>query len=218
MRYGAHSGIAVLHGVGILEKGNQMSEPTSYIVEIDEQGTPSIKYADGTPYTVNITDYSAEVLKQLVPRKMEYTVTNQIDGPYIGATKGGQKFLLPYSPTELMEAIEDGESIQYTVVVTSRDLVSLGTENSFNEYISANIVAVDGNENETVKENIIVVGQECTVLAEGTFSEGPSAVQCTVMVKIGDLEFGPFSFVHEKISGGEDDVPQYEDVALPEAD
>lgn len=34
MRYDAHSGIAVLHGVGILEKGNQMAEPTSYIVEI----------------------------------------------------------------------------------------------------------------------------------------------------------------------------------------
>ena len=49
MRYDAHSGIAVLHGVGILEKGNQMAEPTSYIVEIDEQGNTSIKYADGTP-------------------------------------------------------------------------------------------------------------------------------------------------------------------------
>lgn len=48
MRYDAHSGIAVLHGVGILEKGNQMAEPTSYIVEIDEQGNTSIKYADGT--------------------------------------------------------------------------------------------------------------------------------------------------------------------------
>lgn len=48
MRYDAHSGIAVLHGVGILEKGNQMAEPTSYIVEIDGQGSTSIKYADGT--------------------------------------------------------------------------------------------------------------------------------------------------------------------------
>ena len=48
MRYDAHSGIAVLHGVGILEKGNQMAEPTSCIVEIDEQGNTSIKYADGT--------------------------------------------------------------------------------------------------------------------------------------------------------------------------
>lgn len=38
MRYDAHSGIAVLHGVGILEKGNQMAEPISYVVEIDEQG------------------------------------------------------------------------------------------------------------------------------------------------------------------------------------
>lgn len=36
MRYDAHSGIAVLHGVGILEKGNQMAEPTSYIVKIGE--------------------------------------------------------------------------------------------------------------------------------------------------------------------------------------
>jgi hypothetical protein len=48
VRYDAHSGIAVLHGVGILEKGNQMAEPTSCIVEIDEQGNTSIKYADGT--------------------------------------------------------------------------------------------------------------------------------------------------------------------------
>lgn len=65
MRYDAHSGIAVLHGVGILDKGNQMAEPISYIVEIDEQGNTSIKYADGTPYAVNIAEYSAEVLKQL---------------------------------------------------------------------------------------------------------------------------------------------------------
>ena len=44
-----------------------MSEPTSYIVEIDEMGNPSIKYADGTPYSVNISDYNAEVLKHLNP-------------------------------------------------------------------------------------------------------------------------------------------------------
>ena len=56
MRYDAHSGIAVLHGVGILEKGNQMAEPTSYIVEIDEQGNTSIKYADGTPCAVNMAE------------------------------------------------------------------------------------------------------------------------------------------------------------------
>nr|DAG83519.1 MAG TPA: protein of unknown function DUF4444 [Caudoviricetes sp.] len=36
-----------------------MAEPTSYIVEIDEQGNISIKYADGTPYAVNIAEYSA---------------------------------------------------------------------------------------------------------------------------------------------------------------
>lgn len=48
MRYDAHSGIAVLHGVGILEKGNQMAEPTSYIVEIDEQGNTSINEDRGT--------------------------------------------------------------------------------------------------------------------------------------------------------------------------
>lgn len=33
-----------------------MSEPTSYIVEIDEMGNPSIKYEDGTPYAVNIAE------------------------------------------------------------------------------------------------------------------------------------------------------------------
>lgn len=37
-----------------------MAEPTSYIVEIDEHGNPSIKYADGAPYAVNISEYSAE--------------------------------------------------------------------------------------------------------------------------------------------------------------
>ena len=83
MRYDAYSCIAVFHRDGILEKGRAMSEPTSYIVEIDEMGNPSIKYADGTPYSVNISDYSAEVLKQLSPRKLNYTVVNQIDGLYI---------------------------------------------------------------------------------------------------------------------------------------
>lgn len=48
MRYGAHSGIAVLHGAGILEKGDQMAEPTSCTVETDERGSTSVKYADGT--------------------------------------------------------------------------------------------------------------------------------------------------------------------------
>lgn len=42
MRYDAHSGIAVLHGVGILGKGDQMAEPTSCTVEMDEQGNTSI--------------------------------------------------------------------------------------------------------------------------------------------------------------------------------
>ena len=45
MRYDAYSCIAVFHRDGILEKGRAMSEPTSYIVEIDEMGNPSIKYA-----------------------------------------------------------------------------------------------------------------------------------------------------------------------------
>lgn len=42
MRYVAHSGIAVLHGVGILEKGNQMAELTSYIVEIGGTGIRAV--------------------------------------------------------------------------------------------------------------------------------------------------------------------------------
>lgn len=116
MRYDAHSGIAVLHGVGILDKGNQMAEPTSYTVEIDEQGNTSTKYADGTPYAVNIAEYSAEVLN------------------------------------------------------------------------------------------------------DATFSEGLNSVECNVTVKIGGLEFGPFSFVYDNIPGGDDDAKQDEDVALPEAD
>lgn len=195
-----------------------MAEPTRYIVEIDEQGNPSIKYADGTPYAVNIAEYSAEVLKQLAPRKMEYTVTSQIDGLYIGAMKGSEKFLLPYSPTELMETIEGREAIQYMLDGTSVELARNGNLDSFYEYITTDIVAVDGNENVTVKENVTEVGQVHSVGADATFSEGPSAVQCTVAVKIGELEFGPFSFVHEKVSGGDDVAPQYEDVDLPEGD
>lgn len=83
---------------------------------------------------------------------MVYTVTNQIDSLYIGATKGGQKFLLH------------------------------------------------------------------SVRADATFSEGLNSVECNVTVKIGELEFGPFSFVHDNIPGGDDDAKQDEDVALPEAD
>ena len=37
------------------------------------------------------------------------------------------------------------------------------------------------------------------------------------IVEIGGLEFGPFSFVHDNIPGGDDDAKQDEDVALPEA-
>lgn len=217
MRYGAHSGIAVLHGAGILEKGNQMAEPTSYIVEIDEQGNASIKYADGTPYAVNIAEYSAEVLKQLAPCKMVYTVTNQIDSLYIGATKGGQKFLLPYSPTELMETVEDTEDIHYMLDGTSIKLSKNGSLDFFSA-ISADIVAVDSGGNATVKESITELGPLHSVRADATFSEGLNSVECNVMVKIGELEFGPFSFVHDNIPGGDDDAKRDEDVALPEAD
>lgn len=147
MRYDAHSGIAVLHGVGILEKGSQMAEPTSYIVEIDEQGNTSIKYADGTP------------LRSQHSR------------------------------------IQRGSSA-----------------------ISADIVAVDSDENVTVKESITELGPLHSVRADATFSEGLNSVECNVTVKIGELEFGPFSFVHDNIPGGDDDAEQDEDVALPEAD
>lgn len=158
MRYDAHSGIAVLHGVGILDKGNQMAEPTSYIVEIDEQGNTSIKYA--------------EVLKQLAPCKMVYTVTNQIDSPYIGATKGGQKFLLPYFPTELMETVEDMEDIHYMLDGTSIKLFKSGSLDFFFSAISADIAAVDSGENVTVKESITELGPLHSVRADATFSEG----------------------------------------------
>ena len=36
MRYDRGSGIAMFYRVGILEKGTAMSDPTRYIVEIDE--------------------------------------------------------------------------------------------------------------------------------------------------------------------------------------
>lgn len=57
-----------------------------------------------------------------------------------------------------------------------------------------------------------------SVRADDTFSEGLNSVECNVTVKIGELEFGPFSFVHDNIPGGDDDAKQDEDVAIPEAD
>lgn len=56
-----------------------------------------------------------------------------------------------------------------------------------------------------------------SVKAVATFSEGLNSVECNVTVKIGELEFGPFSFVPDNIPGGDDDAKQDEDVALPEA-
>lgn len=195
-----------------------MSEPTSYIVEIDEMGNPSIKYADGTPYSVNISDYSAEVLKQLIPRKLNYTVVNQIDGLYIAATKGSEKFQLPYSPDELMETIEERESINYILDIVSADLVKNSELNSFFETIYADIDAVYGDGNKKIKNIITEFCNPHRVTAEATFEEGDVYVNCSVTVKIGELEFGPFLFLHEKIQGGGSDAAQDENVDLPETD
>lgn len=93
---------------------------------------------------------------------MVYTVTNQIDSLYIGATKGGQKFLLPYSPpTELMESVEGMEDIHYMLDGTSIKLFKNGSLDFFFSAISADIVAVDSGGNVTVKESITELGR-CT--------------------------------------------------------
>lgn len=217
MRYDAHSGIAVLHGVGILEKGNQMEEPTSYIVEIDEQGKTSIKCADGTPYVVNIPEYSAEVLKQLAPRKMVYTVTNQIDSLYVGATKGGQKFLLPYSPAELMETVEDRELIEYTIDDVNVQLARNTGSSSFYEKITGRVVSVDRENNVTVKGEFTEFSPSHDVRADATFEDGESCVNCSVMVTVGGLEYGPYLFLYDKQNGGDSEDGTNENVALPEA-
>lgn len=149
---------------------------------------------------------------------MVYTVTNQIDSLYIGATKGGQKFLLPYSPTELMETVEDMEDIHYMLDGTSTKLFKNGSLDFLFSAISADIVAVDSGGNVTAKESITELGPLYSVRADATFPEGLNSVECNVTVKIGELEFGPFSFVHDNIPGGDDDTKQDEDVALPEAD
>lgn len=183
-----------------------MAEPTSYIVEIDEQGNPSIKYADGTPYTVNITDYSAEVLKQLVPRKMEYTVTEQIDGLYIGAVKGNEKFLIPYSPQELMETVEDTEGLEYYLDEVTTHLVRNTGSSSFYEMVTGKIVSVDYEENVTAKGEFIEFTSSYNVSADATFEDGESCVNCSVMVIVGNLEYGPYMFLFEKNSGGDTDA------------
>lgn len=68
-----------------------------------------------------------------------------------------------------------------------------------------------------MKESITEHGPLHSVRADATFSEGLNSVECNVTVKIGELEFGPFSFVHDNIPGDDDDAKQDEDVALPEA-
>lgn len=195
-----------------------MSEPTRYIVEIDETGNTSIKYEDGTPYSVNVPEYSAEVLKQLAPKKLDYTVVNQIDGLYIGATKGSEKFLLPYSPDELMEAIEDRESIQYMLDIASVELVKADGINSFFEIVHGDIATVDGGGNIKVKEIITGHCDPHPVAVKATFEEGDIYINCIVTVKIGELEFGPYLFLHENLNGGETDAAQGENVDLPAAD
>lgn len=194
-----------------------MTEPTSYIVEIDEQGNPSIKYADGTPYAVNITDYSAEVLKQLVPRKMSYTVTEQIDGPYIGAVKGGEKFLLPYSPQELMETVEDTETIEYILDDVAVQLTRNTGSSSFYEMITGRIIAVDGENNVIAKGEFVEFSPSRSVSVDATFEDGESCVNCSVTVTVGGLEYGPYLFFHDKQNGGDGEDETNEDVALPEA-
>lgn len=217
MRYDADSRVAMFHRVGILEKGTAMSEPKSYIVEIDEQGNPSIKYADGTPYAVNIPEYSAEVLRQLVPRNMEYTVTEQIDGLYIGAVKGSEKFLLPYSPQELMETVEGTEGLEYYLDEVAANLVRNTGSSSFYEMVTGKIVSVDDEENVTVKGEFTEFTSSYSVSAVATFEDGESCVNCSVMVNVGNLEYGPYMFLFEKNSGGDTDAGQNEDVGLPEA-
>lgn len=194
-----------------------MAEPISYIVEIDEQGSPSIKYVDGTPYTVSITDYSAEVLRQLVPRKMEYTITEQIDGLYIGAMKGNEKFLLPYSPQELMETVEDTESIEYNIDEVTTQLVRNTGSSSFYEMITGRIVAVDGENNVTAKGEFVEFSPSYIVSADATFEDGESCVNCSVMINVGGLEYGPYLFLYDK-NGGNGGDETNEDVALPEAE
>lgn len=195
-----------------------MAEPTSYIVEIDEQGNPSIKYADGRPYAVNIAEYSAEVLKQLAPKKLDYTVVNQIDGLYIGAAKGSERFLLPYSPDELMEAVESTESIQYMLDIASAELVKADGVDSFFEILHGDIAAVDGDGNIKVKKTVTEYCDPYPVKVEAAFEEGDICITCIVTVGIGELEFGPYRFLHENLKGGETDAAKDENMDLPAAD
>lgn len=194
-----------------------MAEQTSYIVEIDELGNPSIKYADGTPYTTHITEYSAEVLKQLVPRKMVYMVTEQIDGLYIGAVKGNEKFILPYSPQELMETVEGTEGLEYYLDEVTAQLVRHTGSSSFYEMVSGKIVSVDDEENITAKGEFSEFTSSYNVSAVATFEDGESCVNCSVIVNVGNLEYGPYLFRYDKHTGGDGEDETNEDVALPEA-
>ena len=163
-----------------------MAEPTSCIVEIDGQGNTSIKYADGTPCAVNIAECSAEALKRLAPCKTAYAAADRIDSLYIGATKGGRKFPLPYFPTELMETAEDMEDVHYMLDGTSVKLFKGGSLDFFFSAISADIAAVDRGGNATVGESIAELGPLHGARADATFSEGLDSVECDVAVKIGE--------------------------------
>lgn len=90
-----------------------------------------------------------------------------------------------------METIEEREPINYILDIVSADLV----KNIITEFCNPN-----------------------RVTAEATFEEGDVYINCGVTVKIGELEFGPFLFLHEKIQGGGSDAAQDENVGLPETD
>lgn len=142
----------------------------------------------------------------------------ETDGLYIAASKGSEKFQLPYSPDELMETIEERESINYILDIVSVDLVKNSELNSFFETIYADIDAVYGDGNKKIKSIITEFCNPHRVTAEATFEEGDVYINCGVTVKIGELEFGPFLFLHEKIQGGGSDAAQDENVDLPETD
>lgn len=117
-----------------------------------------------------------------------------------------------------METIEERESINYILDIVSVDLVKNSELNSFFETIYADIDAVYGDGNKKIKNIITEFCNPHRVTAEATFEEGDVYINCGVTVKIGELEFGPFLFLHEKIQGGGSDAAQDENVDLPETD
>lgn len=113
--------------------------------------------------------------------------------------------------------MEVEEGIEYTIDEVRTQLVRNTGSSSFYETIRAGIISVDRDNNVVKKGEFIEFTPSHTVSADATFEDGESCVNCSVMVPVGGLEYGPYLFLYDKQNGGDSEDETNENVALPEA-